>query len=56
LDIKDFLKGDTLQIGVNLTFYPNDIIFMRALIGMKDNATVIRKVKKLWNKENIGEK
>ena len=50
---KRFLEGDSISFDLSLSFIPNDVIFMNALIGNKISPTVLRKVRRLWDKERL---
>jgi len=49
--IEEFLKGDTLEIGLKITFLPNDVIFMRTLLGLEITPEIRKKMHKMWRNE-----
>ena len=52
-DIRDFLTGDSFKITYDITLQPNDVIFMRELIGLDDEIEmekIVEKLKHEWDK------
>lgn len=46
-----FLNGDTLTVSFDVSFIPNDVIFMRTLAGLQCPPDVIKKIHAAWDAE-----
>jgi hypothetical protein len=53
-DIKGFLNGDNLSFKFTIDTIPNDVIFMRALVGLKTSEHLRQKLHKKWKNEDKG--
>ena len=49
--IIDFLNGDLLRLSFVISFLPNDVLFMRALLDMDITDDILKKIKKKWRKK-----
>lgn len=50
--IQSFIEGDTLVLIMDINTVPNDVIFMRSLVGKEITPEIEEKVRKMWDEEN----